>query len=78
MLVHLTLKKDLNESVTNVDHDVPSTPVPLTADRMKRVSSIVQEFRDEFTNSHEQRRQLRGTRQRYMSELAVGDHGRAF
>jgi hypothetical protein len=33
---------------TNVDHDLSSTPAPLTAERMKRVSSIVQEFRDEL------------------------------
>lgn len=31
---------------SNLVHDWSATPAPLTADRMNRVSNIVQEFRD--------------------------------
>ena len=33
---------------SNSGHDVPSTPAPLTADRMKRVCDIIDEYRDEL------------------------------
>ena len=35
-------------SRSNLGYDLPSTPAPLTADRMKRVSDIIDEYRDEL------------------------------